>query len=453
MYKLRNYRKQESGQAILLIAVLMVALIASLGLALDGGGMFLMYRDVQNATDAAGLAAAYDLCTNGDPEYAARQSAELNGFVDGTDNVIVDVEHPVTSRTDLANPAEQYVLINISSEKPSYFIQIVYGGPLRVSASALVRCQPGSDFGFPANSAVVALSDCSDGSSPIRYGGSSYTGIQGTVFSNCTDSDSIWVRGFVGVEGTVCTIGDIRYNSGRIIHESPEILTEDDCPYDQITGDELADPLGLSDMSGTELCGSLGLDEHGDPVPAPALDSGYSSPPAVIDDPHTVGNDSDTSTWEQWYPGHYSTIDIPSNRYAFLNPGVYCVSGDVDVKGGLYGENVLIYQDCTGCTFKFNANADVHLTPMGSGDYEGLLVYSRSENRTNGNKFNGSNNMDIYGTMYFPQSTCEIAGSAGNYVYAQFVCWELEFTGNSESIIAYDPASVYSRPAQFGIEE
>lgn len=44
----------QSGQAIVLMALMMLGLMAALGLAIDGGGLFFLHRDTQNATDACG---------------------------------------------------------------------------------------------------------------------------------------------------------------------------------------------------------------------------------------------------------------------------------------------------------------------------------------------------------------------------------------------------------------
>src|SRR3990172_7448497 len=54
----------EAGQAIVILALVMVALIGFLGLVVDGGGLLFLQRDAQNATDAAVIAATYARCTN-----------------------------------------------------------------------------------------------------------------------------------------------------------------------------------------------------------------------------------------------------------------------------------------------------------------------------------------------------------------------------------------------------
>jgi len=51
-------QRKEAGQTLVIIAVAMVGLVAMLALAIDGGNMYLERRHVQNAADAAALAAA-----------------------------------------------------------------------------------------------------------------------------------------------------------------------------------------------------------------------------------------------------------------------------------------------------------------------------------------------------------------------------------------------------------
>ncbi|MEO1288615.1 MAG: Tad domain-containing protein, partial [Chloroflexota bacterium] len=129
-------RAKEGGQAIVLIALLMVILIASVGLAIDGGGMFLLYRDIQNATDSAGLSAAYALCTEGDPIVQAMRTAELNGFDNNDPNTTVTI-----TRTTDAATSEELIVVDITAEKPSYFIQVIYPGPLIVSSQTTAFCR------------------------------------------------------------------------------------------------------------------------------------------------------------------------------------------------------------------------------------------------------------------------------------------------------------------------
>lgn len=132
--------KNESGQAIVLIALLMIAMLAVTGLAIDGGGMFLLQRDAQNAVDAGTWAATYALCSGGDIAEAAGNAVRANGF----DPSNLTITTPITHRTDVANP-EEYVRLELTAEKTAYFIQIVYRGPLIVTTSAVGHCNTFSE--------------------------------------------------------------------------------------------------------------------------------------------------------------------------------------------------------------------------------------------------------------------------------------------------------------------
>ncbi len=51
----------EAGQAIVLVAVMLLAMVALTGLVIEGGHVFVVRRDLQNVADSAALAAAQQL--------------------------------------------------------------------------------------------------------------------------------------------------------------------------------------------------------------------------------------------------------------------------------------------------------------------------------------------------------------------------------------------------------
>lgn len=55
---LGRLRDDESGQAMIMVAILMVGLVAVVGLVTDGGMVFTQRRDLQNVADAAAAAGA-----------------------------------------------------------------------------------------------------------------------------------------------------------------------------------------------------------------------------------------------------------------------------------------------------------------------------------------------------------------------------------------------------------
>ena len=54
-----NIHSKERGQALIVIALALVALAGITGLVVDGGNAFLDRRNAQNAADSAALAAAF----------------------------------------------------------------------------------------------------------------------------------------------------------------------------------------------------------------------------------------------------------------------------------------------------------------------------------------------------------------------------------------------------------
>jgi hypothetical protein len=137
----------EDGQAIVLIALFMVVMLAMVGVAIDGGGLFLLWRDAQNAADTAALQAAYDRCTTDDEstwQGVGYKAADINGFDDTDDGDAIgsdfSTDNTVTVKETFLT-GTGYVHVIIEAVKPSYFIQLVYRGPLEVKAwiSAIYR--------------------------------------------------------------------------------------------------------------------------------------------------------------------------------------------------------------------------------------------------------------------------------------------------------------------------
>ena len=131
-------QKLESGQVIVIIAIMMTGLLAMVGLAIDGGDLYFRQRDAQNATDAAALAAAMAQCTGTDVESAARRLAKANGFEDGVNDVVVDINF--LEPTQRGRFRRTYVEVIVYAKKPPYFIQVVYDNEIIVTARSVGVC-------------------------------------------------------------------------------------------------------------------------------------------------------------------------------------------------------------------------------------------------------------------------------------------------------------------------
>lgn len=124
---MRRFRDEDGGQAILVIAAMMMTLLMFVGLAIDAGQLYAARRTMQEAADAAAYAGAvvlYQHQTQGLPEsfadaqtdarLAAATDAALNGFVDGVDGANVTISLPPTSGPFAGNSL--YIEVVISAD-------------------------------------------------------------------------------------------------------------------------------------------------------------------------------------------------------------------------------------------------------------------------------------------------------------------------------------------------
>ena len=75
-----SWLRKQSGQAVVLVAVAVVVLTAILALALDGGGIYLDRRQIQNAADSAALAGA-ELLMRVPPSYSSIHNQAIGNLV------------------------------------------------------------------------------------------------------------------------------------------------------------------------------------------------------------------------------------------------------------------------------------------------------------------------------------------------------------------------------------
>jgi Flp pilus assembly protein TadG len=139
--------RDESGQALVLVAITMVVLLGFVGLAIDVGNAYFTQRELQKAADAAALAGALEL-----PDQAAATTvAQQYGAADGEKNeatLVKDSTAEVTTRcvASLGCLPSRGVTTNIISVKetadvPTFFAKLFGVDSFTVSARA-TACSP-----------------------------------------------------------------------------------------------------------------------------------------------------------------------------------------------------------------------------------------------------------------------------------------------------------------------
>ncbi len=150
-----TFLRAERGQAVFIMVLVLVGLLAMLGLAIDGGTVFLERRRMQNAADAAALAGtrllaeaicgATGVITDGLIAEEVNLYAEINGVPGG--NVVADYVDfdesplgPVGGGTIITGSTGISVTVEIS--RSTHFVTLIGIDTAGASADALAMTGP-----------------------------------------------------------------------------------------------------------------------------------------------------------------------------------------------------------------------------------------------------------------------------------------------------------------------
>ncbi len=130
--------RDEKGQTLVLTALCMTAMLGFLALSVDVGMLFRSKRCLQNAADAAAIAAAQDymwsqLATSA--RTAGKSASSANGYADGTKGVTVTINVPPTSGPN--SGASGFAEAIVTQPIGTPFIGMFGRGTVTVSARAV----------------------------------------------------------------------------------------------------------------------------------------------------------------------------------------------------------------------------------------------------------------------------------------------------------------------------
>jgi hypothetical protein len=310
-------RRLQQGQAIILIALLILVLFGMLGLAIDSGRGYVDRRDQQAAVDAAALAAGdwyenyTDLnlsITNAIGLYQ-RDLRLYNGYASVNHTfALVGSNNSLPQDTYTYTYNEGYTLTIVATNTqfngyqfqfttthslPLAFMQI-FGGGLTLPTGATATAVVGNQRQTPAL-LTLSTQKCS-----MNLTGSAQLTVLGDVYSNgqaCLDSNLHEAGNCYGAAGSNCS--DAQY---YCYNDSPGFV-----PYPP--------PCAIGDIVGTAV------------VPAPTLpDPGFLAPSVPYYTAPQAYNQWNRGTWTEMYPGVYgSSFHLSGGQAscAFLDPGVY----------------------------------------------------------------------------------------------------------------------------------
>lgn len=406
----KTYKKGERGQAIILVVFSIIGLIGMTALAIDGGNALVDRRRTETAATSAALTAALTRINGGDWRSAALATANSNGYSNDGISSIVELNTPPLSGPYEGN--SEYIEVIITSHLSTYFGPVI--GVPRVTnvARAVSRTKP-SEFGAMFDGyAIVSLaphSECDDEKKKSFW-------IHNEATISLTGGGI-----FVNSDNTECALKQMGSGSIRIQDTSPIVV------------------VGGADIQKPQLLTPYPIQTGAVPIPYPPAfkmpEVGCGSKVAEVDE----------FTGTTMSPGHWDggDEDFPPDGVTSLQPGTYCISGDVVFDGGskLEGKNVLLIIE--DGELLISGQAEVSLTAPQNGRAKGLLIYMPITNRGR-IALNGNPESRIRGTIFAPAGDVRINGMDSKYgFHSQIIGYYVEVDGQDDIPIFYNDEDNY----------
>jgi hypothetical protein len=348
----RGQQTGESGSILILTALSMVVLLGIAALSLDVSFMYDKRNRLHAAADAGAKSAAFELQRNfsislTDLRTFANQQVSAHGFNPaGTTSVVVN--HPPASGAFIGNLG--YVEVIVSEPTSTFFGKILGWASMTPGARAVAGT---------SNNLACIITLKASGTSPysLEIGNTTMT------LNGCGVADG----------------GDLNgANPNSRINGTP-------MPSVGIVG------------SCYNNCGNMGSLTTGAPTPTDPL----AGLPAYPNPGGCCAGVAPTLS-----PGCYTTIATSVTK---LNPGVYYVTGKLDVATNLTGTDVMIYLTGGGYISIGNNNA-LHLSAPRSGTYTGIAIF---QDPSDSHAFDVHNNsdLDVNGAIYMPGVDVDINNS------------------------------------------
>lgn len=398
---------EDSGQTMVLAAMMLPVLIGAVGMAVDVGYAFDHRRQMQLAADSAALAGGRAIRSNaaispGDLSTIVRADAAKNGFVHGTKSVTVSVCRPAV---DSPCPTQysysffhEAIKVTIAQPKGTFLSGILGMTSMNIGVTAVASSAPD----VAATSNIIVLDNTCTAGAFQASGGVAVT-VNGRVFVNSCDQYGTKASG-----GTPVTVSGGIYmgcNSaqcGGYMEQGGSLFTPTPIPGIP----QIRDP----------------LEDLPEPVP--------SGP--TFNDPNI---NTGTVTLQ---PGIYDKgITIHGGTVTFA-PGIYFLDGQpLSIKGGanVLGSGVMFFA-YNGAGFVIqDGSTVVTMSAPSSGTYRGIWWF-QARNNPKDCVITAGPTINITGTFYISNPDSELSMSANSASgtlsdYTVFVVWHFVVSGGA----------------------
>lgn len=475
----------QKGQALILIAFGIVALIGFTALAVDGGRVFSDRRNAQNAADTSALAAAlaelHEKPIGFEAEGLAR--AASNGYENDADsqvtvvfcNTVQSSSNPCTGLPPGADPSE-YIRVEIISDVPMTFARVLGREFVTNRVEAITRVQGTPKTGpFNAGAGLYSVrnenvDDC------FQVNGSADLTLHDTgIFVNCSGNSALFLNGTADIamdanaevagcvndpnfpiEGTGqidCGVAQQIVNENTFASVPTTLPTPTCTTPGSMSGNNLNPGYfnsNVSISSNTTLnpgtyCfnGKLSL------IAGSSIGSSGAVKMVLSSDLDLKGTANNFQDLEVYTNNSDFVVfgDFTANRFRFFGRGdsTFGVQSGSFTSGDAY-----IYSEAGEIDIQAQAAVTIHAPPQGD-TFGGILMYMPWSN-PNDFVLNGGSNSTWYGTVLVPHADVTYNGDAGFELYGQVIGYTFKINGGGHSDIYFDSSVTYAPPNDPTIE-
>ncbi len=385
----------ESGQALVLVALSLTFLMGAMALAIDVGFVRFQQRQLQTAADAAAIAAGLELGNCNNTVCANMTTAAATALKE--DGITSTTITPTTNQCTVSTSSGLAMFVNVApcvlgSSDPNngntHMAEVVLTEPQKTFFGAIIGIRTWN---------LVARAEAGD--SYIN------TGISG---GNCLYTQSLE---FNGSNGTFSLNNCGLYDNGNLQTNSNDSVTASTFLYYGSWSPNNCNSSCVWNIGGT----NTGPPTHTTTQQSDPLAS--LTPPTQPAASSTASNTTPNSG-ATLQPGYYANgINLNSNVAVTLAPGLYFMNGSINVNSGatLTGTGVELY--FSNGTLQLNSGSTAQLTAptttsSTAGTTAGMLDWQSSTNST-GMPIDSGSSSYFQGVIYLPDAQLTLNSAAG----------------------------------------
>jgi Flp pilus assembly protein TadG len=382
---LKSFRRDERGAVVILFGLAVVPIMGLVGVGLDYARALGEKSGLQDAVDAAALAAV---------KTKTLQTSERTAIA----KAMFDANKPAgLTVIPTVDATSGRVVVTASVRVPTTLMKVLHFDDVLVSATATAV----KVFNGPP-ACVLALSKTASPAIDMS-GNVSFTGKKCALHANSSATGAVEIGGSANVKADgYCAVGTVT----TTVSLTPE--PESHC-------DELADPYHGRVKEPTDLACDFNKKVVNDKKKTTALNPGV-------------------------YCGGLSLMSDTE-----LEPGLYVIrdgSLSMNAQGTITGTGVTFYLTGNGAGFDINGGAKLELSAMTTDPYKGLLIIQdRASNEGAMNKLNGNSGAVLTGAIYTPTQDLTLNGT-GDFgqgsPHMPLVVNTVKMTGTNTATIAID---------------